>query len=293
MRLLSPILQRIVYPALGSVGYFHSRPSSRISVVTYHGVLPTVYQSVDPFLDNTLVSVASFRSQLVLLKKYYNVISPDQFLGWLRKKEELPTRAVLLTCDDGLLNDLTTMLPILQGEKLKCLFFVTGRSLEDTSEMLWYVELYLMVMQAREDLPPTNWRGTIIPHIPADPNSRRAQWLQLLKTLSRCDVEGRRAFLDEAAGYWGFDRAWKRRYLDDPVLQQRFQLLRKPELRQLANAGMTIGAHTQSHPTLAEQPVDLARIEIVKCREDVEAALGKPVWAIAYPFGDLASVGDR
>jgi peptidoglycan/xylan/chitin deacetylase (PgdA/CDA1 family) len=293
MRLLSTILQRVVYPALGSAGYFHSRASSGISVVTYHGVLPTGYRSVDPFLDNTLVSVASFRSQLGLLKTHYNVISPDRFLRWLRNQEELPTRAVLLTCDDGLLNNLTTMLPILQEENWKCLFFVTGGSLKNSPEMLWYVELYLMLMQARGGLPPIDWRGTPIPRILADPRERRAPWLQLLKTLSRHDEEERRAFLDEAPGFWGLDPAWKRRYLDDPVLRQRFQLLRSPELKQLADAGMTIGAHTLSHPTLVEQPVDLARTEIAHCRKAVETFLGKPVWAIAYPFGGPDSVGDR
>jgi peptidoglycan/xylan/chitin deacetylase (PgdA/CDA1 family) len=293
MRVLSHILQRMVYPVLGSAGYFHSLVSFPVSVVTYHGVLPTGYQSVDPFLDNTLVSVASFRSQLGLLKKHYNVISPDRFLRWLRNQEELPTRAVLLTCDDGLLNNLTTMLPILQEEEWKCLFFVTGGSLEDTSEMLWYVELYLMLMQARGDLPPTNWRGTLIPRIPADPKGRRAPWLELLKTLSRLDADERRTFLDQATGCWGLDPAWKRRYLDHPALRQRFQLLRMPELKQLADAGMTIGAHTLSHPTLVEQPVDLARTEIAHCRKAMETFLGKPVWAIAYPFGVPDSVGDR
>ncbi len=293
MRLLSPILQRVVYPALGTAGYFHSRASSRVSVVSYHGVLPTGYQSLDPFLDNTLVSVASFRSQLRLLKKRYIVLSPDQFLRWLRNQEELPTRAVLLTCDDGLLNDLTTMLPILQEEECKCLFFVTGGSLEDASQMLWYVELYLMLMQARGDHPPTNWQGTLIPGIVADPTEKRACWLRLVKTLSRLDAEGRRAFFDKATGCWDLDPAWKRRYLDDPMLRQRFQLLRMEELRQLAGAGMTIGAHTLSHPALVEQPVHLARTEIANCKKAVETALGKPVWAIAYPFGDPASVGDR
>lgn len=293
MRLLTPILQRVVYPALGNAGCFHWRASSRISVVTYHGLLPTRYQSDDTFLDNTLESAASFRSQLRLLKKHYNVISPDRFLRWLRYQEELPTRAVLLTCDDGLLNNLTTMLPILQEEECKCLFFVTGGSLGDCSEMLWHVELYLMLTQARGCRPQVDWRGTRIPAIPADPRERRTFWLELLKMLSRFNADERRTFLEDMTGCWGLDRSWKRRYLDDPVLRQRFQLLRAPELRQLADAGMTIGAHTLSHPILAEQSDELASSEIAHCRKAMETFLGKPVWVVAYPFGDPDSVGDR
>jgi peptidoglycan/xylan/chitin deacetylase (PgdA/CDA1 family) len=293
MRLMSPILQRVVYPTLGKVGYFHSRALASASVVTYHGVLPQGYQSADPFLDNILVSIALFRSHLGLLKKHYEVISPDRFLRWLREPEDLPARAVLLTCDDGLLNNVATMLPILQEEELQCLFFVTGGSLGDSPEMLWYVELYLMLMEVQGEHRPVDWQGGLIPGIPADPKERRTCWLHLVKTLSRLDAERRLDFLREALGLWGLNRAWKQRYLDDPVLRQRFLLLRAPELKQLVGAGMTIGAHTMSHPVLTEQPAELARAEMTDCRQILQRCSGQPVWAIAYPFGDPASVGNR
>jgi peptidoglycan/xylan/chitin deacetylase (PgdA/CDA1 family) len=70
-------------------------------------------------------------------------------------------------------------------------------------------------------------------------------------------------------------------------------LLRAPELKHLAEAGMTIGAHTMSHPILSEQPTELARAEIADYRENLQQGLRRPVWAIAYPFGDPNSVGDR
>jgi peptidoglycan/xylan/chitin deacetylase (PgdA/CDA1 family) len=297
MRLLSPLLQRVVYPALGKAGYFHWRVPGLVRVVTYHGVLPEGYQSADPFLDSTLVNIASFQSQLRLLKKHYKVISPERFLGWLRqtegKTEELPARAVLLTCDDGLLNNLTTMLPILQEEDLQCLFFVTGGSLADAPNMLWYVELYLMLMEVQGDRPPMDWQGSRIPEIPGDRGKRRACWLRLMKTLSRFDMKRRFDFLREAARVWGLGHAWKQRYLDDSLLRQRFQVLGAPEIKQLVDAGMTIGAHTLSHPVLTEQSEELARAEITDCRQILQKCSGQSVWAVAYPFGDPASVGDR
>jgi peptidoglycan/xylan/chitin deacetylase (PgdA/CDA1 family) len=293
MRLLSPILHRIIYPALGSVGYFHSHPSAEAQVITYHGILPVGYKSGDAFLDNTLVTVESFRSQLRLLKKYYNVISPDEFLLWLHRGQVLPGRAMLLTCDDGLLNHLSVMLPILQEEELRCLFFVTGSSLATAPEMLWYVELYLLLQQAREQDKPFLLHEILIPEITADPEQRRSLWLDLLKALSRVDAVARRSFLREASAKLGLQPLWRMRYFDDPLLRNRFQLLRLPELKQLADAGMTIGAHTMSHPALVEQSVDLARAEIAECRKALEQFLGRPVWAIAYPFGEPHSVGIR
>jgi peptidoglycan/xylan/chitin deacetylase (PgdA/CDA1 family) len=77
------------------------------------------------------------------------------------------------------------------------------------------------------------------------------------------------------------------------LLRDRFQLLRLPELKQLRDAGMTIGAHTLTHPVLAEQAADMARAEIEECGKRLGESLGQPVWALAYPFGDPGSVGER
>jgi peptidoglycan/xylan/chitin deacetylase (PgdA/CDA1 family) len=293
MRLLSPILHYVIYPVLGSVGYFHRRPMTPVTVVTYHGVLPAGYEGGDAFLNNTLVTEESFRSQLRLLKKHYNVISPDEFVLWLRQGQKLPEKAILLTCDDGLLNHLNLMLPILREEELKCLFFVTGSCMGNTREMLWYVELYLLLLQADVQDEPIRLQGILVPEISGDRRQRREVWLTLLKSLSQVDAATRCSFLGDATARFARQPSWKMRYLSDPLLQNRFQLMRLPELKQLADAGMTIGAHTLSHPVLAEQPLDLARAEIADCRTVLEQSLGRPVWAIAYPFGDPASVGSR
>jgi peptidoglycan/xylan/chitin deacetylase (PgdA/CDA1 family) len=293
MRVLSPILHRVIYPVLGSVGYFHARAIAPVTVITYHGVLLAGYKSADSFLDNTLVTEESFRSQLRLLKKHYNLISPDDFLLWIRQERELPEKAVLLTCDDGLLNHLSIMVPILQEEKLKCLFFVTGSSLGATQEMLWYVELYLLLQEAAVQNEPVCLRGILVPEISADRSQRRSVWPALLKSLSQIDAATRRIFLQDAAARFGLRPSWKMRYLDDPQLRDRFQLLRLSELKALADAGMTVGAHTLSHPVLAEQSLEEARAEIVECRKGLEESLSTKVWAVAYPFGDPGSVGAR
>jgi peptidoglycan/xylan/chitin deacetylase (PgdA/CDA1 family) len=62
------------------------------------------------------------------------------------------------------------------------------------------------------------------------------------------------------------------------------------EVRKLAAAGMTIGAHTSSHPMLSHCPPDIAWAEISQSRACLETALQTQVWAMAYPFGDARSV---
>ena len=152
MRVVSPLLKHAVFPGLAKLGYLRRRNGAGPAIVTYHGIVPQGYKMIDPDLDGSLVSADSFRRQLRLLKDHYNVISPQQFLDWCEAKQDLPPRAVLLTCDDDLRNTLTDMVPILQEHGLSCLFFVTGASLGAVPAMLWYEQLYLMVLSVREDI---------------------------------------------------------------------------------------------------------------------------------------------
>jgi peptidoglycan/xylan/chitin deacetylase (PgdA/CDA1 family) len=71
---------------------------------------------------------------------------------------------------------------------------------------------------------------------------------------------------------------------------RRFALLTGDELQRLCGVGMTIGAHTMSHPILSQVSVEQAHAEIAESRQRIESAIGKRVWAFAYPFGDPQSV---
>lgn len=291
MRVISPLLKRALYPSLGKAGYFRHSRDSFLSVITYHGVLSDNYQVRDQFLDATLVSIENFRKQLRFLKSAYDVISCEEFRKWLIEKQDLPPRAVLLTCDDGLLNNLTEMVPALQEEKLDCLFFVTGASAGDGRAMLWLLELYLILALSQRITVDFVCEEFALRSSLHDFRSRRLVWLELIKKLSALSPEVRRVFLSEAADQCGLARDWKLEYLEGPQ-RKRFALLTRSELQELSAAGMTIGAHSLSHSVLTEQAAQDAETEIVESRKAL-LDVTESVWAFAYPFGDNASVGER
>ena len=294
MKFVSPVLKRLVYPCLSRSGYLrHRAATGGLSVVTYHGVLPMGYRVSDPNLDGNLVSTESLRRQIRLLKSHYNVITPEQVFLWSENKQELPPRAVLVTCDDGLLNNLTDMLPVLQDEKVSCLFFVTGAALDNKPQMLWHEELYLMLMAAREGFFTVSVDSTRFESCLGSFEQRNSQWWMLVKRLSQCDRATRQEFLRATREELGFREEWKSAYLDDPVLRRRFLMLGVPELKQLVAAGVSIAAHTLTHPILSQLSTELAYHEIAASRRRLEEALGIEVCALAYPFGDPESLTTR
>jgi peptidoglycan/xylan/chitin deacetylase (PgdA/CDA1 family) len=273
-----------------SLGLFRkSSISEEFCAVTYHGVRPAGYQSEDPVLDGNLVSTEQLRAQLRLLQSHYRVVHPDEFRSHLRSGAPLPPRSVLLTCDDALQNVVTDMLPVLQEAGVACLFFVTGASAGEQACVLWYEELYraLMAVQAGSvSIPVVNLiaeSGTVA--------QRRAVWWTWTRELSKYSSEVRQSAVRTV---------WEQAGIaDDGVAPaegpeaRRFRLLTSEGVQQLARAGMSVGAHTLSHPVLAKANDSQAWTEIQQGREMLGQVVQQEVWALAYPFGEASSVGGR
>ena len=69
------------------------------------------------------------------------------------------------------------------------------------------------------------------------------------------------------------------------------RLMNEAELRELAQAGVELGAHTVSHPDLSQLDREACLREMVESRDEVERITGAPVHTFAYPFcryGDAA-----
>jgi peptidoglycan/xylan/chitin deacetylase (PgdA/CDA1 family) len=290
MKVVSRLLKRVVYPGLSRAGYLRGLTTSAPIAVTYHGVVPNGYQPIDPCLDGNLVTADQLRDQLRFLKRHYKIVSPDDFRDHCVGKSTLPARAVLLTCDDGLTNNVTAMLPILNEEQVQCLFFVTRVAQAEHEAVLWHEQLYLRILAAGDEicisLPQIGRWGA--QHIEA----RRGLWHSLVDTLSSFGREERENLQGAISRQLG-ESLHLPGGPTDPAWRQRFLTLNQDGLQQLANAGMAIGAHTDSHPKLSRLSMELAQSEMLENRSQLEKILGREVWALAYPFGDANSVSKR
>ena len=292
MRFVSPVLKHIVFPALSRSGYLRSRAGAGPAIVTYHGVFPKGYEIRNPALDGNLVHADSLRRQVQLLKRRYHVISPENFHRWMDGEMSLPPCSILLTCDDALRNTLTEMVPILQELGVLCLFFATGSSADETPSMLWYEELYLMLLEASEPIT-LHILDAEIDINTASPQEKHMCWWNLVERLSRFGGEHRRRFLDQIRNQLKLSDNWAASFVQNSTLACRFLTLDRRGLLQLADAGMSIGAHSLSHPILARAPEEVAWREISESRTLLEKVLGQTVWAFAYPFGNADTVTAR
>lgn len=61
--------------------------------------------------------------------------------------------------------------------------------------------------------------------------------------------------------------------------------LSESEIKEIADAGHTIGAHSHSHFDLGSIPDDQAKSEIITCRDILQDIVQAPVEDFSYPFG--------
>lgn len=62
-------------------------------------------------------------------------------------------------------------------------------------------------------------------------------------------------------------------------------LLSWSKIAELQRAGIQIGAHSMTHPTLTRLPFEEAKREILDSKKALEDRIGAPVGAFAYPYG--------
>jgi peptidoglycan/xylan/chitin deacetylase (PgdA/CDA1 family) len=289
MRIISPLLKHVVYPGLAHAGYLKRSPDGGPVVITYHGVLPPNYDSIDSGLDASLVSIEALRAQLVLLSRGYKFVSPQQYLDWRMGTASLPENAVLLTCDDGLQN-VDLMLPLLHEAGAKCLFFITGRSVGNKPAMLWHEELYLILLRVKQTLRvslPNGKTALIVP------SKSRELWWNFVENLSALGEVERSNFIGRLQQQAEIDAEWRQDFLKSPGMRDRFLVLNENGVRRLLIAGHTVGAHSMSHLVLSRASDELAWFEIRESHDALERLTGQQIWTFAYPFGNPSSVSDR
>ncbi len=186
----------------------------------------------------------------------------------------------VLTFDDGYRDNLEHAWPVLKRHNAAWTLFVTT-DFADGAGRLWWLELE----EAIARLDRVVLRGR-----------------QVTQLSTRTSDEKRAAFRTVCTSIRSGPEKRLRNVMADIARQADLELgplvrdacLSWDELRTLASEpGVTIGAHTVSHPILSKQETGIAAGEISGCKAVLERRLGRPVRHFAYPFGDRSAAGAR
>lgn len=238
----------------------------RLSILIFHRVLA----KADPLLPGE-VDAGRFDHICAWVAEWFNVLPLGEAVVRLGRGD-LPARAMVITFDDGYADNHDVALPILQRHGLVATFYVATGFL-DGGRM---------------------WNDTVIEAVRASPACGLALGhlkLDGLEHLALADDAQRRAAIGRLLGALKYRPADERLALVQTVAEASGAVLpgnlmmRSDQVRALGRQGMTVGAHTVSHPILLTLPAHRVRQEIDQSRQVLEGILDEPVRHFAYPNG--------
>lgn len=241
-----------------------------LSVLTYHSVADAAHPGLDPEVVDATPD--QFAQQLEFICRYFSVVSIDDLLEAISGGRALPANPMLITFDDGYLNNHDTVLPLLRRYGAVATFFIATNFVEGR-RLYWWDRINYVVNNAQASRVEVQGQAFEL----SDHRAAIKGLVKLVKSTPRLDIDG---FLDELTSQC--ETPWSReleRQLADQVI------MTWDQIRTLRDAGMDIQSHTRSHRIL--QSLDDSELddELRGSREVLEHQLDRPVTAIAYPVG--------
>ncbi len=245
------------------------RRPNLLRVLTYHRVDEP---DARPALYPGLISATpkEFELQAGYLAANCHVVSMPEVLETCASGTALPSRAVLLTFDDAYRDFAEHAWPILKRYRLPATLFVPTAFPDQPGRIFWWDRLHQAVNNfvGRQDL------NTPLGRLPLMTADQRGQaFVRLKKYAQRLPHHETMALVARICDDLGAA-------LPTPAV------LGWDVLRQLAREGVTLAAHTCTHPLLNRLSLGEARAEALGSLCDLEREIGRALPVLAYPGGE-------
>jgi len=251
------------------------------TIIRKRGTVILLYHSISPdsdicILNNIKVSPENFEKQMQYIAKKKKVISLATFLDFAEKGKRLKN-TIVITFDDGYLDNCRIALPILEKYGLPATFFIATGLMGALSV---FDRMNYLVMTTKRNRVTMPLRAGIS------------------KEVSLMNSEDRQAFVSEAAYLLenmspdrqsSFLRSLSAELNGDTFDIERYNpkiMMSEEECKVMSMYdGIAVGAHTVSHANLARLSPEEARKEIIRSKEELERLTGSQAKFFAYPYG--------
>jgi peptidoglycan/xylan/chitin deacetylase (PgdA/CDA1 family) len=266
---LAPFAKTALLRSGGYEGIRRLSPSRHVAILRYHAVCGEEgYAYADPGI---CITPAAFAEHARYLAAHYAVLPMPEVVERMRNRRALPPNCVVITFDDGYADNLAAA-RTLERHGLTATFFITAGCLAGGAPF-WPAEVRTLVAAVNEPALTLTLDGAPL-HIAVDSPEDRARAVRTLNKLFKSHpIPVRENLRDQLRAAAASPAA------PSPCM------LRWDEVAEMHRLGMTIGAHTLTHPNLPSAGLEPARQEITGSKARLERELGCPVTMFSYPNG--------
>lgn len=242
-------------------------------ILCYHSISGPTEDRIDPTI---IVSPSNFEDQLEFLADSGHVISMGDYLDAMRSGRPLPKNSAVLTFDDGYKDNWTTAFPLLKKFGFPATFFL-ATDLVGAPQPKWEDRIACFIQRSKAPCLSLGLQTGMTSIDLSEPRARYRAINHLIGLLASYEPARREHVLDairEQSGAETGDLAGVMMSWDDAR-------------KIAATPGMTIGAHTVTHPHLSHSSDDQIYDEVVLSRQVIEKQVGAAVRFFCYPYGDF------
>lgn len=255
---------------------------SLLLVLNYHRIGNRDDDPFDPEVFSTTGDQLS--EQISYLKRNSSLVTLEEAVafvnGTIYEKSRRERCRVLLTFDDGYLDNYEIAYPILRSQGAQGVFFLTT-GLVGSCEVPWWDRIAYLMKTARRHRFCLRYPAELLVDIDRSGMAKSLRdVLNLYKSPENTDPARFIGELTEEV-----------KGNDLPGTMRRF--LNWDEAREMAGGGMAIGSHTESHHVLSQLGPDQQRQELAQSRALLKQQLGIEVDTLAYPVGAVTSFSDQ
>ncbi|MDR3088526.1 MAG: polysaccharide deacetylase family protein [Desulfobulbaceae bacterium] len=256
----------LCHGALGITGLYrraHKRLAGRLVLLTYHSFAD---KSTDAL--NGAQPIRLFRQQMDFLRRNYQIVSLEE--GWQRLKAGDPAWPpfAAVTIDDGFADNYQFAFPVLQEFAIPATIFLATDFI-DTGRMPWPTRLGMIMDAALLPRMEFPFAAPI-----ATRQEKIAAFIRLKNSLAVLPPLERFIHLDELAARLHVKR------------EAAFAPLSWRQIREMRDAGIHFGSHTEFHSILPNIDAATRKQEALVSKKRLEEELKAECRLLAYPNGD-------
>jgi len=243
------------------------------TILRYHSVCDDEWWPRHYMQRSLVVPPAIFDRQVRFLTERYTVVGIGDFAERIAAGKRVDPRWVGITFDDGYEDNYRNAFPILKRHGATAAFYVVTSTVGD-EEVLWTVALRRAIKACLKPSVSLSFLGQRSVDISTE-EKKEATIKMITGIVKRCKLTEVKEILAEVRDEIG---------IPEDLRQYRI-MMNWDELREMHAAGMTIGAHTNSHYNMPSLNTSDVAQELVSARRAIEEELQAPVPHFAYPNG--------
>ena len=254
----------------------HLPARDSLLVLNYHRIGNPDEDLFDPGVFSA--TAEEFDRQIGYLKRRVSLVTLEEALSFVDGsiKEKKSRCRVLITFDDGYLDNYRIAFPILQSHGAQGVFFL-ATSMVGSCHVPWWDHIAYLIKTARKPRFSVSYPTSLDVDINKDGVMESVQAvLRSYKNPQNHDTAHFIQLLQESS-----------MGEDPPKTMRRF--LSWEEAREMCNAGMAFGSHAHSHRVLSQLDPSQQREELSTSRAILKQQLGVAADVLAYPVGHKSS----